>query len=103
MYLMQISTHRPESCPMMVESNLKKTATMLQKMDSLMAKHGIKLVASYTDFPAHVIYNTYEAPNMETFEKFSKEPEMMAWLGFNRVTTTVVMSLPEVKAMLNVP
>ena len=87
----------------MVDSNnMKITVTMMQKMDSLLAKHGVKLAGSWTDFPAHVIYNIYETPNMEALVQATMEPEMMAWLRFNSAETKLVMSLPEVKAMLKI-
>jgi hypothetical protein len=100
MDIMQISRHTPEACPMVNVNNKKVTAALLPKLESLAAKHGVKFVASWTDFPAHIIYQIYETPNMEAFLTLSMEPEMMAWLGFNEVKTKVVLSLQDVKAML---
>lgn len=100
--MMQISKHSPESCPIVDDSNKKVTAAMLQKMDSLLAKHGVKLAGSWTDFPAHLIYNIYETPNMEALVKLSMEPEMMAWLRFNLVESKIVLTLQDVKTMLNI-
>lgn len=102
MYVMQISKHAPENCPMMIESTMKVTEALITKLDSLTAKHGIKLVGSWTDHPMHVIYNIYETPNMEAFLKYSEEPECIAWLGFNTVETKVVQSLQDSKNMLNI-
>lgn len=102
MYVMQISKHSPESCPTVAKSTVKVTEDLIKNLDSLTAKHGIKLVGSWTDHPMHVIYNIYETPNMEAFFNYSEEPECMAWLGYNTVETKVVQSLQDVKDLLNI-
>ena len=87
---------------MVNENNRKVTITQLENMDSLTAKHGIKLLCSWVDYPMHVVYNIYETPNMEAFINLNMEPEMMAWLGFNLVETKVVQSRQDARAMLNI-
>ncbi len=89
---MQKSKHTPESCPTVNATNKKVMVAQLKKMDSLLAKHGIKLVGSWAESPMHLLYNFYETPNMEAIFKFSMEPEMVAWLGFNTVETKEVKS-----------
>ena len=56
MYVMQISRHSPESCPTVNESTVKVTVDLIKNLDSLAAKHGMKLVGSWTDHPMHMIY-----------------------------------------------
>jgi len=102
MYVMQISKHSPESCPTVNESTVKVTVDLIKNLDSLAAKHGMKLVGSWTDHPMHMIYNIYETPNMEAFFSYCEEPECIAWLGYNTVETKVVQSLQDVKEMFNI-
>jgi hypothetical protein len=102
MYVMQIIKHTPESCPLVNDANKKIMVNMIQKMEMLTAKHGIKLVSSWTDHPTHLIYNTYETPNMDAFLKFNVEPECMAMLRFNVIETKMVDGMQDIKTMLNI-
>ncbi len=94
--------HTPEACPMVDENNKKLMEAVIKNMDSLTAKYGIKLVSAFTDFPLHVIYNTYETPNMEAFIKFSMDPSIMGLMTFNTVENKVVLGIPEIKALLKI-
>jgi uncharacterized protein with GYD domain len=101
-YIMQISRHSPESCPLFNEQTRRPTVTLLQRFEELLAKHGVKKINSFTDYPGHTIFNIYEAPNMEAFMGFSMEPEMMAWLGYHRVETKIVMDMDQVRGMFGI-
>jgi hypothetical protein len=101
MYVLQVSKHAPESCPVFNEHTRGPTVALMQKMDSLLAKHGVKPAGMWNDHGAHETYIIHEAPNMETFIALAMEPEMIAWLSFNTVETKVVFGREEVKAMLN--
>jgi hypothetical protein len=101
MYVMQISAHTPESCPVFNEHTKEVAVVGLQKMEALLAKHGVKLTGMWNDHGAHVVYNIYETPSMDAFMEASMEPEMMDWLSFNTVETKVVFGMQEIKAMMN--
>jgi len=101
MYVMQISRHAPESCPVFNNKTRGPTVALIQNMESLLANHGVKLAGMWNDHGAHEVYNIYEAPSMEAFRALSMEPEMMAWLGYNTVETKVVLGPEEIKAMFN--
>jgi len=101
MFIMEISTHTPESCPVFNERTKEVAVAGLQKMDSLLAKHGVKLVGMWNDHGAHVVYNIYDAPGMEAYMAFSMEPEMVAFLGFTTTETKVVFGPEEIKSMMN--
>lgn len=98
---MQISKHNPEVCPAFNEHTKKSTVVLLQKMDSLLAKHGVKIAGMWNDHPGHLVYNIYEAPNMDSMMAFMMEPEMMSWLAYNTVELKVVLGPQEIKAMFN--
>ena len=100
MYVMQISTHSPESCPAIHEEYKKGTQALLQQLDSLMAKHGVKLAGSWNDLGAHTIYNIYDTPSLDAYWAFLSEPQLMGWIGFNMVENRVVLGFEEIKAML---
>jgi hypothetical protein len=101
MYIMEISTHAPESCPVFNEQTKKVAVAGFQSMDSLLAKHGIQLAGMWNDHGAHVVYSIYDSPSMEAFMALSMEPEMMAFLGFNTVEIKVVFGAEEIRAMMN--
>ncbi len=56
MYIMTVSKHTAESCPVY-------NVALLKNIQGLPSKHGIKMVSSYADMPAHEIYNVYEVYN----------------------------------------
>jgi hypothetical protein len=99
MYFMQISKHSPESCPTINEKYRKPTMDLMAKNDELLAKHGVKLAGMWNDHPGHVVYNIYEAPNLQAFMAYQMEPECMAWTTFNTIDTKVVLGPDEIKAM----
>jgi hypothetical protein len=99
MYVLQIARHSPESCPVFNESTKKHTVELMQNIDAKLEKHGIQMVGSWTDLPAHEIYTVFDIPSVEAYTGLLAEPEMMAWLSYNRVITKMVTSLREMKAV----
>jgi len=83
------------------EQSKKITVALVQKQEPILAKHGLKMLGSWSDIPAHTIYNIYEAPTMEAFMKLMQEPEMMGWLAFNTVETKLVLSESDAMASLS--
>ena len=102
MLVMQISKHSPGHCPLLNEDSKKAFATLMRKMDSLLGKHGVKVLGMWNDTPAHTIYAVFEAPNTESFMALGREPEMMAWLVHNVVENRPVITPDEVKALLGI-
>jgi hypothetical protein len=102
MFIMQISKHHADNCPMFNEKSKESMVALIQKMEPLLAKHAVKMVGSWTDIPAHEIYMVYEAPNTDVFMSMLMEPEFLGWMSFNDVQTRIVVGLPDVKALLNV-
>lgn len=101
MYVLQISRHAPESCPVYNAKTRESTVALLQNMESLLAKHGVKLVGMWNDHAAHEVYSVYETPSMDAFAAAAMEPEMSAWLSFNTVEVKMVLGPEEIKGMFN--
>ena len=99
MYVLQISRHAPESCPVYNEQTRGSTVALLQTMESLLAKHGVKMVGMWNDHAAHEVYNIYDTPSMDAFAAAAMEPEMVAWLSYNKVEVKMVLGQEEIKAM----
>jgi hypothetical protein len=56
----------PETCPTYNEHTRKNTIDILQNMESMLKKHGVKLAGMWNDHPGHMS-TTSMAPNMESF------------------------------------
>ncbi len=100
MYIMQISTHAPEHCPVFNKETKKTTLALMPQMDSLLAKHGIKNLGMWTDHAGHTLYNIFETPSLDAYWAFFSEPAMATWLSFLRVENKVVLGPEEQKAIL---
>ena len=94
-----ISKHAPENCPAFSPKHRKSTLELLEKMDALAKKHGIKMLGSWTDFPEHIIYWVIEG-SFDAMMKLQMEPLMMEWLSFNSMETKVLLKNAEVLEML---
>jgi hypothetical protein len=100
MYVMQISRHSPDNCPAFNKESKKVMMAVMQLMDPLTAKHGIKVVGTWTDLGAHTIYNVYEAHSPDAYWAFLDEPELFGWLSFSKVENRVVIGPDELAAIL---
>ena len=100
MYIMQISKHSPESCPGFNQNVKKQIVALMQQMDSLLAKHKVKLAGMWTDHAGHETYVIYEAPSMDTVLPLFNEPAMMARLAHDTVNIKVVVGPEETKALV---
>jgi hypothetical protein len=100
MLVMQISKHDQNSCPMFNDRSLEAMKKFSTGEEAALKRHKVKLVGSWTDFPAHKILNIYDAPSMEEFLAMCKEPEFRAWMSFNVVETRAVIERKEVMEML---
>ena len=100
MLFLQIAKHTAESCPMHNEKVKKLAEDLMNKMGQLTKKHGIKVIGSWASIPDHSMVAVYDAPTMEAMMKFSMEPEVMAWMGYNTTETKPVMTLEEAMKLI---
>lgn len=98
MYVMQIITHSPESCPLGNPQKLIVMMNWLEKVGSIASKYGIKNLGVWTDRWGHRSWVVFEAPSMEIFAKFELEPENLARVTFNHIETVVVTSAEQTLA-----
>ncbi len=95
MLFLQTSKHAPESCPMHNEKAKKATVDLTAKMDELLKKYGIKIVGGWNAPSDHSVVVVYDVPSFEVLMKFSMEPEVMDWSGYNTTETKAVLTLEE--------
>jgi hypothetical protein len=96
---MSISKHAPENCPVFSEKHRKSTIELMNKVDSLTKKHGIKMLGSWTDFPQHTVYMVFEG-SFDAAQKLMMDPDMMGFLSWNTMESKTVLTNEEVLAML---
>ena len=101
MLFLQISKHSPESCPMHNEIVKKATVDLMTKMGSLTKKHGIKVIGGWHSSPDHQTVVVFDAPDLDSVMKFSMEPEVMTWSGYNITETKPVMKTEETMKLVS--
>ena len=100
MYVMQIGRHSPESCPDFNKETKKTTLAIMQQMNTLLPKHGIKSAGMWVDHGNHTTYIILDTPSLDAYWALVMEPVMAAYLSFNSVTNSVVMGPEEAMALL---
>ncbi|MCG7855079.1 MAG: hypothetical protein MIO88_04420, partial [Methanoregulaceae archaeon] len=86
---------------------MKKTRqihlNLLNKLESLLKKYQITLLGCWFDLPGHALYEVYDAPSLEAFQKMSMEPEIVQWSSFNTMDIKLVSTLDDVMMVLKQP
>ena len=95
-----IHRHSPENCPMFNEKARKVTLQLVNKMEGLLKKHGVKMVGLWQVPTEHLIFEVYEAPSYEAWQKLGREPEILAWNAYNTVEMKSAISMEEATQML---
>ncbi len=98
-----VSRHSPENCPINNEKMKTITLELPERLGPLEEKYGIKRLGVWTVIPEHLTIWVYEAPNSETLQKFSMEPDMVKWMAWNTNEIKLAMSLEESINLLNKP
>lgn len=73
---------------------------LVNNLESLMKKHKISLLGCWFDLPGHTLYEFYDAPNLEVFQKMATEPEILQWASFNTMEIKLVTPVDDVMMML---
>jgi hypothetical protein len=94
-----ISKHSPENCPMFNAKSRKIYMEAMEKIDALMKKHKVKLLASATVPNEHTDYEIYEAPSFEAFDELGMEPAIIAMGEFLTMEIKPAMSPEETAQM----
>lgn len=100
MYVMMISTHSPESCPIHNQEAKKVMQTVMKQVPVLAAKHGITITGLWANIGAHTTYGVYDTPSMDAFMALIREPDLQGWSSFNCAQFTPVLGREETDALL---
>jgi L-rhamnose mutarotase len=95
-----ISRHSPESCWMFNEKNHQIHRDLFNQLESLLQKYHITMIGCWFDIPGHTLYEVYDAPSLEAFQKMGMEPVIAAWGSFNTMEIRMVSPLEEIKGMI---
>jgi hypothetical protein len=98
-----ISRHTPESCWMHNAATRQIHLNLANNLESLLKKYTISLLGCWFDLPGHTLYEFYDAPTLEAFQKMAAEPEILQWSSFNTMEINMVNSFDDVMMMLKQP
>jgi hypothetical protein len=98
-----ISRHAPESCWMFNEKTRQIHINLLNTLESLMKKYKITLLGAWFALPEHTLYEVFDAPTLEAFQKMAMEPEILQWSAFNTMEIKLVATVDDVKRLLAHP
>lgn len=82
------------------EKARKVELALVDKLEELTKKHGVKMIGCWIVPTEHLIVEVYEAPSFEAFQKLGMEPEIMAWYGFNTTEIKPAINFEEAMKML---
>ncbi len=95
-----ISKHSPENCWRFNKEAKKVHLDLAGNLEELLKKYSIKMLGCWFVLFEHTLYEVYDAPSLEAFEKMSQEPEIVNWSAFNTVEIKLVSTLEEVMGIL---
>ena len=76
---------------------------LLKKLESLTKKYNIFLMGAWFALSEHTLYEVFDAPTLEAFEKLAMEPEIVQWSAFNTMEIKLVATVDDVKRLLAQP
>jgi hypothetical protein len=96
---LQFLQHSPENCPLNNEKVRKIGLTFMSKHDQLLKKHGIKTVGAWHSAEDHVYVIVSDVPNIEAWQKFMMEPEVLNFMAYHTGHTRLVTTMDETAKM----
>jgi L-rhamnose mutarotase len=76
---------------------------LLNKLDSLLKKYNITLLGAWFALTEHTLYEVFDSPSLEAFQKMAMEPEIVQWSAFNTMEIRMVASVNDVMGLLKHP
>jgi len=76
---------------------------LLNKLESLLKKYNTSMLGAWFVLPEHTLYEVFEAPGLEVFQKMAMEPELVQWSAFNTMEMKLVATVDDVKKLLAQP
>ena len=98
-----ISRHAPESCWMFNEKTRQIHVNLLAKLESFLKKYNVTMLGAWFVLPEHTLYEVFDAPSLEAFQKMATEPEILQWSAFNTMEIKLVATVDDVKRILKLP
>jgi len=98
-----ISRHAPESCWMFNEKTRQIHVNLLKTLESLMMKYKITLLGAWFVLSEHTLYEVFDAPTLEAFQKMAMEPGILEWSAFNTMEIKLVAGVDDVQKLLAQP
>lgn len=95
-----INKHSPENCWMFNKEAKKVHLDLVEKLEVILKKYEIKMLGCWFALSEHTMYEVYEAPSLEAFEKMAQEPEIVKWSAYNTVEIKLVSPFEEVMKIL---
>jgi hypothetical protein len=95
-----ISRHNPESCWMFNEKNRQIYADLFGRLEEILKKHQVTMIGCWFDIPGHALYEVYDAPSLDSFQKMGMEPEIASWSSFNTTQIITVSPLEKIREMM---
>jgi L-rhamnose mutarotase len=76
---------------------------LLNKLESILKKYNIRMMGAWFVLPEHTLYEVFEAPGLDEFQKMAMEPEILQWSAFNTMEMKLVATVDDVKRLLEHP
>ena len=76
---------------------------LLNQLDSLLKKYNITLLGAWFALTEHTLYEVFDSPSLEAFQKMAMEPEILQWSAFNTMEIKMVASVNDVMGLLKHP
>ncbi len=68
-----------------------------------MKKYQITMLGAWFALSEHTLYEVFNAPTLEAFQKMAMEPEILQWSAFNTMEIKLVATVDDVKRLLAQP
>ncbi len=99
-HFVMISRHSAESCPMNNGKTRQIALEAIAALPEAAKKFDIKVVGSWSVTPEHLVIHIFDAVNLDTILKFSMEPSLLKWWGFNTSEIKPATTLEETMKLL---
>jgi L-rhamnose mutarotase len=76
---------------------------LLSRLESFLKKYQITLLGAWFVLPEHTLYEVFDAPSLEAFQKMAMEPEILQWSAFNTMEIKLAATVDDVKRFLKIP
>jgi len=76
---------------------------LLNKLESFLKKYNITLLGAWFVLSEHTLYEVFDAPGLDAFQKMAMEPEIVQWSAFNTMEIKMVTTVNDIMGLLKQP